>query len=106
MKRSIFPCKQQSFWGKKKNPLRYLTALKKQHRKKPSPYLTKELDRSPVNPTAAPTTAVFRQPYMSVKMLTIGLQKKIIPMDREFTHAAKGEGTRQVTLTPRDAIHT
>lgn len=24
---------------------------------------------------------------MSVKMLTIGLQKKIIPMDREFTHA-------------------
>lgn len=57
--------------------------------KKPSPYLTKELDKSPTNPTAAPTTAVFRQPNMSVKTLTIGQQKKIIPMERELTHAAR-----------------
>lgn len=61
--------------------------------KKPSPYLTKELDMSPTNPTAAPMTAVFRQPNRSVKMLTIGQQKKIIPMEREPTHAVK-EGKR------------
>lgn len=42
-----------------------------------------------MNPTAAPTTAVFRQPNMSVKTLAIGQQKKIIPMDRELTHAVK-----------------
>lgn len=57
--------------------------------KKPSPYLTKELDKSPANPTAAPMTAVFEQPNMSVKTLTIGQQKKIIPMERELTHAAR-----------------
>lgn len=61
--------------------------------KKPNPYLTKELDMSPMNPTAAPITAVFRQPMMSVKTLTIGQQRKIIPMDRELTHAVKeGKG--------------
>ncbi|KAB0406599.1 hypothetical protein E2I00_014419 [Balaenoptera physalus] len=59
--------------------------------KKPSPYLTKELDMSPTNPTAAPTTAVLRQPNTSVKTLTIGQQKKIIPMERELTHAVKEE---------------
>ena len=59
--------------------------------KKPSPYLTKELDTSPTNPTAAPTTAVLRQPNTSVKTLTIGQQKKIIPMERELTHAVKEE---------------
>lgn len=42
-----------------------------------------------MNPTAAPTTAVFRHPNMSVKTLAIGQQKKIIPMDRELTHAVK-----------------
>lgn len=57
--------------------------------KKASPYLTNELDKSPANPTAAPMTAVFRQPNMSVKTLTIGQQKKIIPMEIEPTHAAR-----------------
>lgn len=49
----------------------------------------KRLDKSPTNLTGKPTTAVFRQPNMSVKTLTIGQQKKIIPMERELTHAAK-----------------
>lgn len=52
-------------------------------------YLTKELERSPINPTAAPTTATFRQPNRSVNMLTIGEQKKTIPIEREVTHAAE-----------------
>lgn len=38
--------------------------------------------------TAAPATAVTLQPKMSVKTLTMGEQKKIIPMLREPTHAA------------------
>lgn len=48
-------------------------------------------DMSPTNSTAAPRTAVFRQPNMSVKTLTIGQQKKIIPMEREFTQAVNRE---------------
>lgn len=72
--------KSTTFW--------YLTVLEKQH-EEPSPYLTKELDRSPMNPTAAPMTAVLWQPNMSVKTLAIGQQKKIIPMDRELTHAVR-----------------
>lgn len=63
--------------------------------KQPHPYLTKELDMRPMNPTAAPTTAVFRQPNMSVKTLTMGQQKKIMPMDSEPTHAGK-EGEHYV----------
>ncbi|TNN85436.1 hypothetical protein EYF80_004458 [Liparis tanakae] len=42
-------------------------------------------------PTAAPATAVILQPKMSVKTLTMGEQKKIIPMEREPTHAARDE---------------
>lgn len=53
-----------------------------------SPYVTKELARRPIRPTVAPPTAVTLQPRMSVKMLTMGEQKKIIPMEREPTHAA------------------
>jgi hypothetical protein len=44
-----------------------------------------------MNPTAAPTTAVLRQPNMSVKTLTMGQQKKIMPMDSEPTHAGEEE---------------
>lgn len=39
--------------------------------------------------TDAPTTATARQPNMLVNILTMGEQKKIIPMDREFTHAVE-----------------
>lgn len=60
----------------------------------PSPYLTKELAMSPMNPTAAPTIAVFRQPNMSVQTLAIGQQKNIIPMERELTNAVK-EGEKR-----------
>lgn len=51
--------------------------------------MTKELARRPTRPTAAPPTAVILQPRMSVKMLTMGEQKKIIPMESEPTHAAR-----------------
>lgn len=51
-------------------------------------YLTKELASRPTRPMAAPPTAVTLQPRMSVKTLTMGEQKKIIPMEREPTHAA------------------
>lgn len=50
--------------------------------------VTKELASSPTRPTAAPPTAVTLQPSRSVKTLTTGEQKKIIPMEREPTHAA------------------
>lgn len=52
------------------------------------PYSTKELASRPTRATAAPPTAVILQPKISVKMLTIGEQKKIMPMAREPTHAA------------------
>lgn len=50
--------------------------------------MTKELASRPTMLTAAPATAVTLQPKMSVKTLTMGEQKKIIPMLREPTHAA------------------
>lgn len=53
------------------------------------PYVTKELAMRPTRPTAAPPTAVILQPRMSVKTLTMGEQKKIIPMESEPTHAAR-----------------
>lgn len=59
-------------------------------------YLTNELARSPTKATAAPTTATVRQPYILVKILTIGEQKKIIPIDKEFTNAA--EKIKNVTM--------
>lgn len=49
--------------------------------------MTKELAMRPIRATAAPPTAVILQPKMSVKMLTMGEQKKIIPMDSEPTQA-------------------
>lgn len=58
------------------------------------PYVTKELASRPTRPTAAPPTAVILQPRMSVKTLTMGEQKKIIPMEREPTHAA-GDAERR-----------
>lgn len=57
------------------------------------PYVTKELARRPTRPTAAPPTAVVLQPRMSVQMLTMGEQKKIIPMESEPTHAARHGST-------------
>lgn len=57
------------------------------------PYVTKELARRPTRPTAAPPTAVILQPRMSVQMLTMGEQKKIIPMESEPTHAARHGST-------------
>lgn len=50
-------------------------------------YVTKELAKRPTRPTAAPPTAVILQPRMSVKTLTMGEQKKIIPMESEPTQA-------------------
>lgn len=57
----------------------------------PQPYLVKELERSPMKAMAAPVAAVVLQPSRSVKMLTMGEQKKIIPMAREPTHAGERE---------------
>lgn len=54
-------------------------------------YVTKELAKRPTRPTAAPPTAVILQPRMSVKTLTMGEQKKIIPMESEPTHAEETE---------------
>lgn len=54
-------------------------------------YVTKELAKSPTRPMAAPPTAVILQPRMSVKTLTMGEQKKIIPMESEPTHAEETE---------------
>lgn len=55
------------------------------------PYLVKELERSPMKAMVAPMAAVVLQPMRSVKMLTMGEQKKIIPMAREPTHAGERE---------------
>ena len=46
---------------------------------------------SPMNATIAPPTAVFLQPKRSVKMLTTGEQRKIIPMARAPTQAREEE---------------
>lgn len=51
----------------------------------------KELERSPMKAMAAPKAAVVLQPIRSVKMLTIGEQKKIMPMAKEPTHAGERE---------------
>lgn len=40
---------------------------------------------------AAPEAAVVLQPMRSVKMLTMGEQKKIMPMAKEPTHARERE---------------
>lgn len=40
---------------------------------------------------AAPEAAVVLQPIRSVKMLTMGEQKKIMPMAKEPTHARERE---------------
>ncbi|KAL8181217.1 UNVERIFIED_CONTAM: hypothetical protein K2H54_049900 [Gekko kuhli] len=45
-----------------------------------------------MNAIAAPEAAVVLQPIRSVKMLTMGEQKKIIPMPKDPTHAADGRG--------------
>lgn len=55
------------------------------------PYLVKELERSPMKAMAAPEAAVVLQPIRSVKMLTMGEQKKIMPMAKEPTHARERE---------------
>lgn len=39
--------------------------------------------------TAAPAVAVIRQPKRSVNILTMGEQKKIMPIERAPTHAAE-----------------
>lgn len=57
----------------------------------PQPYLVKELERSPMKAMAAPEAAVVLQPIRSVKMLTMGEQKKIMPMAKEPTHARERE---------------
>lgn len=54
-------------------------------------HLVKELERSPMKAMAAPEAAVVLQPIRSVKMLTIGEQKKIMPMAKEPTHAGEKE---------------
>lgn len=61
------------------------------------PYLVKELESSPMKAMAAPVAAVVLQPIRSVKMLTMGEQKKIMPMAKEPTHAVEKEkkGERQ-----------
>lgn len=55
------------------------------------PYLVKELERSPMKAMVAPMAAVVLQPSRSVKMLTMGEQKKIMPMAKEPTHARERE---------------
>lgn len=53
--------------------------------------MVKELERSPMKAMAAPKAAVVLQPIRSVKMLTMGEQKKIMPMAKEPTHARERE---------------
>lgn len=55
------------------------------------PYLVKELERSPMKAMVAPMAAVVLQPSRSVKILTMGEQKKIMPMAKEPTHARERE---------------
>ena len=69
-------------------------------------YVTKELASSPTRPTAAPPTAVILQPSRSVKMLTMGEQKKIIPIDREPTKAAKVKHKEQRGYTADSNLTT
>lgn len=68
-------------------------------------YLTNELDKSPTSATAAPTTATFRQPNRLVNTLTMGEQKKIIPMDREPTQAVEKIKNRTVNLIWQISLH-
>lgn len=68
--------------------------------------MTKELANKPTRATAAPPTAVTRQPSISVKMLTMGEQKKIMPMDREPTQAEGHRGEVSTHTTTTTHIHT
>lgn len=43
---------------------------------------------------AAPAVAVIRQPKRSVNILTMGEQKKIMPIERAPTHAAEETNTK------------
>jgi hypothetical protein len=54
----------------------------------------KELVWRPMKATAAPAVAVIRQPKRSVNILTIGEQKKIMPIARAPTHAAEKRSTK------------
>lgn len=65
----------------------------------PRPYLVKELVWRPMNATAAPVVAVIRQPKRSVNILTMGEQKKIMPMARAATHAAEKRSTETLEVT-------
>lgn len=49
--------------------------------------------------TAAPVVAVIRQPKRSVNILTMGEQKKIMPMARAPTHAAEKRSTETLEVT-------
>ena len=55
--------------------------------------------------TAAPAVAVILQPKRSVNTLTMGEQKKIIPIDRAPTHAAEKRSTKtsQFNVVPGGA---
>lgn len=62
------------------------------------PYLVKELVWRPMKATAAPVVAVIRQPKRSVNILTMGEQKKIMPMARAATHAVEKRSTETLAL--------
>lgn len=47
---------------------------------------------------AAPAVAVIRQPKRSVNILTMGEQKKIMPIERAPTHAAEEISTKMPSL--------
>lgn len=47
---------------------------------------------------AAPAVAVILQPKRSVNILTMGEQKKIMPIDRAPTHAAEKTNTKMPSL--------
>lgn len=65
----------------------------------------KELVWRPMKATAAPVVAVIRQPKRSVNILTMGEQKKIMPMARAPTQAAEKRSTEtlEVTVLSSDA---
>jgi hypothetical protein len=65
----------------------------------------KELVWRPMKATAAPVVAVIRQPKRSVNILTMGEQKKIMPIARAPTHAAEKRSTETpgVTVVSSDA---
>lgn len=71
-----------------------------------NPYLVKELEKSPMKAMAAPEAAVVLHPIRSVKMLTMGEQKKLIPMPSDPTPAVEGKANKHWSNFPASQTPT